>query len=69
MNSQMKGYIGRGLGGSGVQELLSLWSRGVSLPCVDAFGNRSATWKLPEPCSTGIFGGVLTQVQSVITPF
>ena len=28
MNSQMKGYIGRGLGGSGVQELLSPWSRG-----------------------------------------
>lgn len=52
MDSPMTRYIGRGLEGSHVQELLSLWSW-VNHPPV--MWMCSPTQKLPKPHATGIF--------------
>ena len=58
MNSQMKRYIGQGLGGSPAQELLSPWNWGASLSQnVDVL----TTWKLSEPHTTGILWSFIRQ--------
>lgn len=64
MNSPVRRYLGRGLGVSWVQALLSAWSWGVSLSqcaCVHPPGSSL------NPVPLGFYGSFLTW--SVITPF
>lgn len=71
-NSQLKRYIGWGLDGSWLQELLFQWSWGAPPSCnmeyllVDACVHP---WNLPQPCTVGICGGFLMKAWANINAF